>query len=177
MLHALSSASASGLFYRLADGGAGRPLLSWRWKVAAPLAPHDERAKRGDDFAARVYVTFRYDPSRVGAATRLKFGLAKALYGEYPPHAGIAYAWSSKEPAGASWPNPFTDRVRMVALRSGPAEAGRWLEERRDVAADYRSFFGEDPPPLAGVAVMTDSDGAGGSAEAWYADVALSARP
>lgn len=172
VLHAVSSASASGLIHRL-DDNAGRPLLSWRWKVAAPLPPHDERTKRGDDFAARVYVTFRYEPSRAGAATRLKYRLVKALYGEFPPHAGISYVWAAREPVGTSWPNPYTERVRMVALRSGPAEAGVWLSERRDVGADYRSAFGEDPPPLSGVVVMTDTDGGRGTAEAWYSDFTL----
>lgn len=172
-VHALSSASASAFLHRFEGAAPDGGVLRWRWKVKAPLGHAGERTKRGDDFAARVYVTFRYDPEKAGFAMRSKYRLAKALYGEYPPHAGIAYVWAGHEPAGSSWPNPYTDRVRMVAVRSGPAEAGRWLSESRDVGADYRSLFGEDPPPLAGVALMSDTDGTGADAEAWFADLVL----
>lgn len=174
-VHARSSASASAYIRRLDGAAVERPVLRWRWKVAAPLAHGDERKKRGDDFAARVYVTFRYDPAKAGFAMRSKYRLAKALYGEYPPHAGIAYVWAAREPVGASWPNPYSDRVRMVVVRSGPSEAGRWLAEGRDIRADYLKLFAEEPPPLAGVAVMSDTDGTGASAEAWFADLALAA--
>ncbi|MBI3300369.1 MAG: DUF3047 domain-containing protein [Elusimicrobia bacterium] len=173
--HAVSSASSSGMIFRLSGPAAERPVLSWRWKVNAPLVHAGERAKDGDDFAARVYVTFRYEPRRAGLGTRAKYALAKALYGEYPPHAGIAYVWAGHEPAGSSWPNPYTDRVRMLAVRSGSAGAGTWAAERRDLLADYAALFGEPPPPLAGVAVMTDTDQTGARAEAWYADIALAA--
>ncbi|MBI5597182.1 MAG: DUF3047 domain-containing protein [Elusimicrobia bacterium] len=173
-VHARSSASASAFLRRFEGPAPAGSTLRWRWKVAAPLVHSGEREKKGDDFAARVYVTFRYDPAKAGFAMRSKYRLAKALYGEYPPHAGIAYVWAAHEPVGASWPNPYTDRVRMLALRSGQAEAGRWLSEVRDFRADYRTLFGSEPPPLTGVAVMSDSDGTGASAEAWFADLALS---
>lgn len=172
-VHARSSASASAFLRRLGEPSPAAGTLRWRWKVAAPLTHGGERTKRGDDFAARVYVTFRYDPARASLAMRAKYRLAKALYGEFPPHAGIAYVWAAHEPVGSSWPNPFTDRVRMTVLRSGPAEAGRWVAEARDIRADYAALFGGEPPPLAGVAVMSDTDGTGAQAEAWFADLAL----
>lgn len=137
------------------------------------MAAHPERERPGDDFAARVYVTFRYDPKRADALMRAKYALAKKIHGAYPPHAGLAYVWSSSEAVGATWPNPFTDRVQMVAVRSGPAQAGAWVSEERDIFADYRAVFGEDPPPLEGVALMTDTDQTGSEAKAWYADVTL----
>ena len=56
---------------------------------------------------------------------------------------------------------------------SGPAELGRWIDERRDVLADYRTLFGEDPPMISGVAIMTDTDGTGESALAWYGDISF----
>ncbi|TPW20473.1 MAG: hypothetical protein FD126_1642, partial [Elusimicrobia bacterium] len=134
------------------------------------------QTRGGDDFAARVYVTFRYDPKRADVLTRAKYALARRLHGATPPHAGLAYVWSSSGKVGATWPNPYTDRVRMVAVRTGTAEAGRWVGEERDVLADYRAAFGEEPPELEGVALMTDTDQTGASATAWYSDVSLGPR-
>lgn len=176
-LFARADASASGLITRLNRPVAESPILRWRWKIARTLPAGDERRKSGDDYAARVYVAFLYDPARVSAGTRFKYGLAKKLKGEYPPHAAINYIWANKLAKGASIVNAYTDRVIMVAARSGDAEAGQWREEERDVLADYRRLFGEDPPPYSGIAVMTDADDTRGSAEAWYADVSLSSSP
>lgn len=175
-LHARAQASASGLIARVSRPVAEAPVLRWRWKIARTLPRGDERRKDGDDYAARVYVAFAYDPARAGAATRVKYRLAKALKGEYPPHAAISYIWANALPEGRSLPNAYTDRVMMVAVRSGDAEAGQWRAEERDVLADYRRLFGEDPPPYSGVAVMTDTDDTGGQAEAWFADVTLGPR-
>ncbi|MDX6769754.1 MAG: DUF3047 domain-containing protein [Elusimicrobiota bacterium] len=175
-LHAKADASASGLIVRFKRPVAETPVLRWRWKVAGTLPEGDERRKSGDDYAARVYVAFIYDPARASAGMRFKYGLAKRLRGEYPPHAAINYIWANKLDAGRSVPNAYSDRVMMVAVRSGDGEAGSWRAEERDVLADYRRLFGEEPPPYAGIAVMTDADDTRGTAEAWYADLTLSAR-
>ncbi len=175
-IHATAVASASGLVARMDRPVAEAPILRWRWKIVKTLPGGDETKKSGDDYAARLYVTFKYDPSRAGAGTRIQYGLAKSLKGEYPPHAAINYIWANKLPKDAHVPNAYTGRVIMVAARSGDAEAGVWRSEERDVLADYRRLYGEDPPPYSGVAVMTDADDTGGRAEAWYADVTLSAR-
>ena len=74
-------------------------------------------------------------------------------------------------------PNPYTDRVRMIVVESGSARAGRWLAYERDIAADYRAAFGQEAPPVSGIAIMTDTDNTGESLRAWYGDVALSRVP
>lgn len=173
VLHAVSSGAASGLVYRLDRRLSDAPLLRWRWRVAGTVPGGDERFRRGDDYAARVYVLFKYDPARASRSTRVKYALAKALFGEYPPQSGLNYIWANRLPKGEAVRNPYADRVMMIAVRSGKDEAGRWLSEERNVLSDYRRFYGQDPPPLAGVAVMTDSDDTGASAEAWYADLEL----
>ena len=61
----------------------------------------------------------------------------------------------------------------MVALRSGSAEAGRWMQERRDVRADFQRLFGTDITRLDAVALMTDTDNGGGEARAWYGDISF----
>jgi hypothetical protein len=73
-------------------------------------------------------------------------------------------------------PNAYTERVRMIVVRSGAADAGRWVEEERNLYDDYRRAFAEEPPPIAGVAIMTDADDTGESATAWYGDIVLGRR-
>lgn len=176
-VHAVSSAAASGLIYRLDHDPAKFPILRWRWRVTRAIPGGDEKSKRGDDFASRVYVTFRYAPSKAGTATRIKYGLVKTLYGDYPPHAGINYIWANRLVRGESAANAYTDRVMMVAVRSGDAEAGEWIAEERNILEDYRRLFNQEPPPLAGVAIMTDTDDTRSQAEAWYADIELRSAP
>jgi len=177
VLRADADASASGVVHRLDGPAAARPMLSWRWKIADVVTAGDPRRKDGDDYAARVYVTFRYDPSRVSAVERAKYALAKQLDGEYPPHAGLTYVWDARLPPGTVLPNAYTDRVRMIVVRSGGAEAGRWVAETRNVLEDYRRAFGEEPPPVSGIAVMTDTDQTGGRATAWYGDIRFMPAP
>ena len=63
----------------------------------------------------------------------------------------------------------------MLAVDSGPERVGEWVSHARDVRADWKAAFGEDIGSLDGVAIMTDADDAGGSAQAWYAAIRFSA--
>ncbi len=129
------------------------PVLSWRWKVQNVLAKGDARSKAGDDYAARVYVIFPH--------------------WFFPKTRAINYIWANKLPPGTVVPNSFTSRAIMIALESGDEHAGKWMIESRNVYADYRAIFGEEPPLAGAIAVMTDSDNTGGSALAWYDDIQL----
>jgi Protein of unknown function (DUF3047) len=168
VLEATSEASASALYRAVEVDLTAYPRLTWRWKVGNVLVNADARTKKGDDYPARVYVTFRYDPARATAWERTKYGAYRILYGAYPPRAALNYVWDNRLPPGTSLDNAYTDRAKMVVVRSGPAEVGRWLTETRNVLEDYRRLFGGDPPPVAGVAVMTDTDDTGERATAWY---------
>ncbi len=171
-----SSASASGLIRKLDLSAEEWPLLRWRWKVDRAIEGSDVTRKGGDDYPARIYVTFRAVPERMSLAQRARASALRILYGEEPPYAGLNYIWDARSPVGAVVPNPFTDRVRMFVVESGTARIGRWLDYERDLVADYRAAFGEDPPPISGIAIMTDSDNTGESAVAWYGDIALAKR-
>ena len=156
VLEAESAAGASSLYLERDIDLAARPVLEWRWRVEAPLSVPDERVKAGDDFAARVYVV---------APGEGLFALPVA----------ISYVWSGSGPVGADWPNPFTSKVRMVAVESGPAHAGVWRSYRRNVREDFRRLFGREVDELEGVAVMTDADNSRQRARAWYGDILLRA--
>lgn len=152
-LKATSTASATGLIYRLSYKVQDFPILSWRWKVENVLEKGDARTKEGDDYAARVYVVF---PHWFSPRTRV-----------------INYIWANKLEKGAAVPNPFFNNAVMIAVQSGKDNLGQWIAERRNVFNDYREIFGDDPPPAGAVAIMTDTDNTGETAQAWYDDIRL----
>ena len=156
VLLADSQASASGLYREIAIDLEQTPLLNWSWKVDNLLDGHDERTRAGDDYPARLYVVF---------SGGLMFWRTRA----------INYVWSSNQPAGSEWPNAFTSNARMIAVRGGAGLKGKWVAEQRDVLADYRRLFGEEPGKIAAIALMTDTDNTGLSARAWYGDIWFSA--
>lgn len=157
VLKAESRGSASGLINKVSFDPRQQPLLRWSWKVNGILKKGDERTRGGDDYPARVYVVF----------PRTFFWQTRA----------INYIWANRLPKGASAPNVYAPKnVRMIAVESGAANAGKWLHEERNVHEDYLKLFGEEPPRAGAVALMTDTDNTGEDAVAWYGDITLSAK-
>jgi hypothetical protein len=171
VVKAEAKASASSLYREIRIDPVENPVVQWRWKVSNILQKGDIHRKDGDDYPARLYITFDLPLSRLPFFERAKITAARILYGQAPPLAVITYLWESRAPRGTILPSPYTDRVRMIVVESGEEKAGRWVEEERNVADDYRSAFGEDPPMISGVAVMTDTDNTGESVTAWYGDI------
>jgi hypothetical protein len=68
-------------------------------------------------------------------------------------------------------PNPYTDRVMMFVVESGAARLDQWVDEERNVYEDYRQAFGQEPPLISGVAIMTDTDNTREQAIAYYGDI------
>jgi hypothetical protein len=171
VIKAVAEASASGLAREIEIAPRDYPLVQWRWKVMNILQKGDVHRKEGDDYPARIYITFAYDPRRVGFFERAKYEAIKLLYGQYPPHGAITYIWESKAPMGLIAPNPYTERARMIVVESGEARLNQWISEERNVYEDYKRAFGEEPPVISGVAIMTDTDNTGESATAYYGDI------
>ena len=153
VLRAESRAAASGLVFQREYAVRDFPVLTWRWKVAAPVVGGDETRKSGDDYAARVYVIFPH--------------------WFFPKTRTINYIWGNRLAKGGAIDNPFTANARMIAVESGPELAGRWLTERRNIRDDYRRLFGEEPPASGVIAIMSDSDNTRTSTLAWYDDLRL----
>jgi hypothetical protein len=167
LLKAESRESASGLVHRRSFNIYETPHIRWRWKVEQLSDRGDPKEKAGDDYPIRVYVMFLYDPDRATFGERLTYGAAKAIYGRYPPHSTLNYVWTGRNLAERIIRSPYTDRAFMVILEKGRERVGQWAEESVDVLADYRKAFGHDPPATASLAVMSDTDNAGGSALAY----------
>lgn len=169
VVRARSDGGASGLVTERRIDLAEYPVLEWRWKAENVLEDGNARTKDGDDYPARIYITFDYDD--LGVGDRIRLTALRALgYDEVPTRA-LNYIWANQVERGTLLENPFTDWVVMVAVRSGSTDVGTWHTERRNVLEDYRAAFGEDPPPVNGVAIMTDTDNTGGTATAYYGDI------
>jgi hypothetical protein len=170
VLRAESDCAASGLTLALADVDLGdTPLLLWRWRVDEALDIEDERARGGDDFAARVYVLFPFEPSRATWLQRLRHGLGARLFGVEPPGSALSFVWASRADPGSVWVSPYSPETRLVALARGRGDA--WRSEAVDVRKHYRSAFGREPPPPFGLGIMTDADDSCQRAVAHYADL------
>ncbi len=124
------------------------PVLSWKWKVTKLPKDGDFRRSRTDDQAAQLFLAF----------TKTK---------------AIVYIWDTTAPQGlmeSTSPVPFMT-VKVVVVRSGPSELGKWITETRNVYEDYKKFYGEDPPVVSGMRLQINSQHTETSGESWFANV------
>lgn len=129
------------------------PVLCWRWRVEAPLKNADITRKAGDDTAAHIHLSFNAQQG-----LRMKEDSA------------LMYIWDNRHAAGTWQANVHSVRTRMLVLRTGAAEAGRWMDERRDLAADYHHAFGRAPGRLIALGMASDTDNTGEEVRAGFAD-------
>ena len=114
---------------------ATHPVLVWMWRPLEFPRGADERERGRNDSALGVYVVF---PNPVGVRS-------------------LKYVWSAIAPPGTE----VTASLRTTqgrVLRAGPAEPGRWYEERVNVLEDARRRFGGDAAKPAGIGALTDAD-------------------
>ena len=171
VVKAVSEASASGLTREIKINLKEYPVVQWRWKVTNVLKKGDVTRKEGDDYPARIYITFEYDAGKVGFFKKAQYETVKLFYGQYPPIGAINYIWESRAPKGTVVPNTYAEEVKMIVVESGTASLNQWMTEERNVYEDYKKAFGEEPPIISGVAIMTDTDNTGESATAYYGDI------
>ncbi len=126
------------------------PVMTWKWKVTKLPVGGDFRKSKTDDQAAQLFV----------AVTKTK---------------SIVYIWDTSAPQGLTEdtsPIPFM-HVKVVVVRSGPAELGKWVTETRNVYEDYKKLFGDEPPAVSGMRLQINSQHTGTSAESYFGDVAF----
>lgn len=173
VMHAVSENAASALIYPLHIDLKQYPVVQWRWKVENVLAKGDALHKDGDDYPARLYVTFDADMTELSWFEKLEVESYHLLHGIYPPLAALNYLWANKLPVGSLLPNIYSSRVKMIVVNSGEAQLGEWVVQERNLYEDYLRAFGKAPPAVIGIAIMTDTDNTGERASAYYGDIRL----
>jgi hypothetical protein len=130
------------------------PSLEWRWKVVALPRGGNSCKKATDDQAAQLYVTWPRFPEAVRSRV-------------------IGYVWDSTLPAGTICKSEKHGIVTYLVVRSGTADLGKWITERRHVVEDYRKIFGEEPDNPGAISVAIDSNDVHGTSESLIGPIAF----
>ena len=116
---------------------AAYPILAWAWRVGEHPKGSDERNGKTNDSALSVYAVWPH------SSVSLK---------------SLKYIWSAVVPVGTTLTSS-AGLTQARVLRSGSGAKGQWVEERINVAEEYRARFKEaETPKPAGIAVLTDAD-------------------
>ena len=99
--------------------------------------------------------------------------LSRLLTGEEMPFATLVYSWSRVNQPDEVVVNERTDRIRKIVVDSGDHGYNEWRSYERDIRADYRRAFGEDPGALLSVAVFTEGEKNEGRLQAFYGPLKL----
>lgn len=158
LLKAEANASASGVIFKKEFNVYKYPIVKWKWKISNILKNGDAKKKSGDDYALRIYILFKYNPEKASFFQKAKYNSVKLLYGEYPPHSSLNYIWANKEYSENIIENTYTSLAQMILVQKGSKKVGRWQIEKIDIIKDYKKAFGENPPDIASLAIMSDTD-------------------
>jgi hypothetical protein len=148
VLHARADASASALG-RLANFDLReRPVVKWRWKISKAIEGADNSVASKEDSPVRLVFAFDGDKSKLAPRDKTVFRMSKRLSGRELPYATLMYVWAANATPGTVIENPHTRRVQMIVASGSDARAGEWQSLSRNVAADYKMAFGEEPGKL-----------------------------
>ncbi len=157
-LAARSEAGASILLTAVRYPAQTYPWLSWSWRVDDPVEAEALEQKEGSDAAARLYVYFE------------TAGLP------WQKHS-LDYVWSLHLPTLTRMESAFSAKSKILVVESGRAALGRWGVVARNVLEDYRAAFGEEPPDVIAIALMTDTDNTGETALTYFDDLEVATMP
>ena len=115
------------------------PILEWQWKMVTLPKGGNSCVKSTDDQAGQVFVMWPRFPEQVRSRI-------------------IGYVWDTTQPVGTICKSEKTGMVTYVVLRSGNADVGKWMTERRNVREDFRRIYGEEAENPGVVSVSIDSN-------------------
>ena len=148
-------------------------LVRFSWNVPNPGAGANLTLPQLDDVPVRVVLAFEGDRSRLSMKNTLLSELSRLLTGEEMPFATLVYSWSRVNQPGEVVVNDRTDRIRKFVVDSGDHGYNEWRSYERDIRADYRKAFGEDPGALLSFAVFTEGEKNEGQLQAFYGPLKL----
>ena len=156
-LKAIADNAASGLGKEIKIDLNKTPFINITWKIEKDIPGIDETAKKGHDFAARVFVI------KKTGATALS-------------NRAINYVFSSNQDVGSNSSSPYTKKSIDNVLATTKTNLNEWVTVKANVKEDFRKFHNLDVNELDGIAIMSDTDNSKQKSITYYQNIYFSSQ-
>ncbi len=156
-LKAIADNAASGLGKEIKIDLNKTPFVNITWKIEKDIPGIDETAKKGHDFAARVFVI------KKTGATALS-------------NRAINYVFSSNQDVGSNSPSPYTKKSIDNVLATTKTNLNEWVTVKANVKEDFKKFHNLDVNELDGIAIMSDTDNSKKKSISYYQNIYFSSQ-
>ena len=156
-LKAIADNGASGLGKEIKIDLNKTPFINITWKIEKDIPGIDETAKKGHDFAARVFVI------KKTGATALS-------------NRAINYVFSSNQDVGSNSPSPYTKKSIDNVLATTKTNLNEWVTVKANVKEDFKKFHNLDVNELDGIAIMSDTDNSKQKSITYYQNIYFSSQ-
>ena len=156
-LKAIADNAASGLGKEIKIDLNKTPFINITWKIEKDIPGIDETAKKGHDFAARVFVI------KKTGATALS-------------NRAINYVFSSNQDVGNNSPSPYTKKSVDNVLATTKTNLNEWVTVKANVKEDFKKFHNLDVNELDGIAIMSDTDNSKQKSITYYQNIYFSSQ-
>ena len=156
-LKAIADNAASGLGKEIKIDLNKTPFINITWKIEKDIPGIDETAKKGHDFAARVFVI------KKTGATALS-------------NRAINYVFSSNQDVGSNSPSPYTKKSVDNVLATTKTNLNEWVTVKANVKEDFKKFHNLDVNELDGIAIMSDTDNSKQKSITYYQNIYFSSQ-
>lgn len=169
--HALSDNSSSVMMENLDLDPSEFPILTWRWKAPRLVPGANSTSRKTEDAPVRLIIAFEGDRDKLSFSDQMTFAESRALLGVDPPYATLEYTWGDGAAKESVIENGWNPRIRLLLARSGAERVGEWVNETRNIVADFRRAFGEDPGRIVSIGIHCDSDATETKSEGFFGDI------
>ena len=156
-LKAIADNAASGLGKEIKIDLNKTPFINITWKIEKDIPGIDETAKKGHDFAARVFVI------KKTGATALS-------------NRAVNYVFSSNQDVGSNSPSPYTKKSIDNVLATTKTNLNEWVTVKANVKEDFKKFHNLDVNELDGIAIMSDTDNSKQKSITYYQNIYFSSQ-
>ena len=156
-LKAIADNAASGLGKEIKIDLNKTPFINITWKIEKDIPGIDETAKKGHDFAARVFVI------KKTGATALS-------------NRAVNYVFSSNQDVGSNSPSPYTKKSVDNVLATTKTNLNEWVTVKANVKDDFKKFHNLDVNELDGIAIMSDTDNSKQKSITYYQNIYFSSQ-